>query len=94
MSSTPSAAKEGLEMGCYFSINPRMISSKTGKRLIENLPPEHILPESDGPFIPIGNQPSEPKDVELVYNYLSKVWDNSIEQVAAKINDNLKTITS
>lgn len=88
-----SVAKEGLEMGCYFSINPRMTLSKTGKRLIETLPPERILPESDGPFIIIGDHPSEPNDVEIVYQYLSKVWDNSINQVVTKINDNLKRIT-
>lgn len=40
-----------LEMGCYFSINERMFQSINGKKIIERIPIERIVLESDAPFV-------------------------------------------
>lgn len=42
--------KRALTFGCYFSINPKMLKTKSGIELIQNIPPERILLETDAPF--------------------------------------------
>lgn len=43
--------KRAIEMGCFFSINLKMLESANGKKIIEQIPTERILVESDAPFI-------------------------------------------
>ena len=39
-----------LNRGYYFSINYQMIQSQNGRRIVNNIPNERLLIESDGPF--------------------------------------------
>lgn len=57
------SAKElerALSYGFYFSINYAMTQSENGKKIIDRIPIERILLETDGPFIKVDNQPSTP----------------------------------
>ena len=38
-----------IECGCYFSINPRMLSTKRGRAYVQQIPEEQLLLESDLP---------------------------------------------
>lgn len=42
--------KTALELGCFFSINPKMLQTKSGIKRIQNIPPQRILLETDAPF--------------------------------------------
>lgn len=42
--------KTALELGCFFSINPKMLQTKSGIERIQNIPPQRILLETDAPF--------------------------------------------
>lgn len=77
-----------VKSGFMFSINPAMIRSKSGQRIIQRIPINHILTESDGPFISIGTNPVRPKDVVVVQNYLSTVWGMSVQEVEIHIYNN------
>lgn len=39
-----------IDMGCFFSINPKMLKTKSGISLIQKIPPNKILLETDAPF--------------------------------------------
>lgn len=39
-----------VEMGAYFSINPRMLKTKSGRETIRSIPRDKILLETDAPF--------------------------------------------
>lgn len=41
---------KALAMGCYFSINHAMIKSSHGMKIIDSIPMNRILIESDAPF--------------------------------------------
>ena len=41
---------KAIEIGCYFSINPRMLTSKKGRDVIRTIPSNKILVETDFPF--------------------------------------------
>jgi TatD DNase family protein len=43
--------KRGLSYGCYFSINLSMTNTRKGQEIIKNIPIQHLLTESDAPFI-------------------------------------------
>lgn len=80
--------EEIIENGYYFSINPAMIYSASGKKIIQAIPKHRILTESDGPFVLIKNKPIRPKDIIVVHEYLSNLWNMSIQKVNEQIENN------
>ncbi|HEY8804272.1 MAG TPA: Qat anti-phage system TatD family nuclease QatD [Clostridium sp.] len=42
---------KAIELGCYFSVNKKMLNTLGGKNLIKNIPRNKILLETDAPFI-------------------------------------------
>lgn len=62
-----------LSNGCYFSINLNMIQSQKGKDLINALPSNRILLETDGPFTCIEGQPCLPTASKLIADYIASV---------------------
>lgn len=47
---TMSQLKKAIELGCYFSINPSMLKTKSGLEVINTIPVERMLLETDAPF--------------------------------------------
>ena len=45
-----SERKRAIEAGVFFSINPRMLSSRSGRETIKTVPSERLLLETDAPF--------------------------------------------
>ncbi len=39
-----------LKQGCYFSINEAMCRSKNGRAIIESIPKDRLLTETDAPY--------------------------------------------
>jgi TatD DNase family protein len=60
--------------GCYFSINPAMTRSEKGRRLIERLPRDRVLTETDGPYTRTAGRTAEPADIPAVVDALGRVW--------------------
>lgn len=80
-----------VELGCWFSINPKMCTSKHGRELISRIPMSRILPETDGPFVRIGNKPCVPWD-RTVYDFISATNRVSISYVERLFNENLNIL--
>lgn len=74
--------------GHYFSINPAMVSSAKGRRIIDTLPPDRVLSESDGPFVRVNQRPAIPADVGIAEEYLARVWQVKCHEASAKIRGN------
>lgn len=45
-----SQVERAIELGCYFSINPNMLKTKSGLEIIKRVPVTRILLETDAPF--------------------------------------------
>ncbi|GHU75789.1 hydrolase [Spirochaetia bacterium] len=56
-----------IDKNYFFSINSAMINSEHGKKIINNIPKEQIVTETDYPFI---------KDTDILscHHYLSNLW--------------------
>lgn len=79
-----------LSAGYYLSLNPSMLRSKKGKEIIENVPLERILIETDGPYGSIGKHNIIPNDLPRVYSAFEQFL--GIENLRDIVYQNLKTL--
>lgn len=77
-----------IESGYFFSINPKMIKSKSGIDIISKIPLDRLLTESDGPFIQINQKPINPWDIKEVLSYISATRQLSYVDVERQIKNN------
>jgi TatD DNase family protein len=68
-----SAARQAIEAGFYFSVNPSMLRSTSGARLIAEIPDHLLLTESDGPFVKVVSSPVEPAGMSNFIAELARV---------------------
>jgi TatD DNase family protein len=78
--------------GHFVSVNPAMLFSASGRRVIAHSPRERILVESDGPFTKVHGQVCSPSSVARVYQNLAGLWNISNETAAAYIKANFDSI--
>lgn len=83
-----------LEAGHYCSFNPAMVRSKKGQEIIRRVPRNRALAETDGPFVRIGRRPATPGDVQVVYEYLAKLWQEPTESVIEFLYRNFTSLLS
>lgn len=81
-----------IDAGYFFSINPAMIKSESGRKIISKISKEKILTETDGPFITIGEKPINPGEVDSVIKFLTQLWSIPDSEVRTIIQNNFKTL--
>lgn len=86
--------ESALQAGLWFSINPAMLRSENGQRIIAALPRERIVTETDGPHSRVGRRASEPRDIPDVVKGLARVWSVSPAEARARVFDNMSTIAA
>lgn len=64
--------ENALDLGCFFSINPKMLKTKSGINLIQNIPNNRILLETDAPFS------AKPQNTK----HLNIILQNMIEDIS------------
>ncbi|WP_418027536.1 TatD family hydrolase [Paenibacillus sp. JJ1722] len=87
-----SLLKKIVEAGYYFSINPAMIQSSNGCKIIEKIPRDRLLTETDGPFVKIEGKVITSQDISLVLKYLGLLWNCSYADVELQIKSNFKQV--
>ena len=88
---TTTEAQRAIRLGCWFSINPNMCFTNTGKRIISCIPIDRVLPETDGPFAQIDGTPYMPWDTTVV-EYLAKENNMKLLEMDELLSHNLKTL--
>jgi TatD DNase family protein len=87
-------AERALAAGLYFSVNPSMVRSKAGQRLLQLLPKDRVLTETDGPYCRVGSRESLPTDIPLVIDGLTGIWGISKNETAEAVIENLARLHS
>lgn len=87
-----SLARRAVDLGCYFSVNEQMLSSPTGKKLIQEIPFERILTETDGPFVERNGVSIPPADVSGAVRLLAVLTGKDEPEVRRRILANLKSL--
>lgn len=86
--------RRGVQMGCFFSVNEKMLSSPNGRRVLSAIPDDRLLTETDGPFVERSGQPIGPGDVGPTLHEIAKVRGISARVVQTKIVENLRNLLS
>jgi len=89
---TQSEAKRALELGCYFSINAGMLDKERHAAMVQTIPLDRILTETDGPFTRTGERPSQPVDVAIVVEALGRLRGMQAAEMADVIRGNLRAL--
>jgi TatD DNase family protein len=77
-----------------FSVNPAMMRSPTGLRVLAAVPPERILVESDGPYVKVSGRRVGPEDVSGVVSLLGERWGMTSAEAGLRIAETLETLQS
>ncbi|NPA69958.1 MAG: TatD family hydrolase [Crenarchaeota archaeon] len=76
-------AKKAIDRGYYFSIPPSIMHSKQKQKLVNILPLENMLLESDTPELgPVFGQESRPSHVKIVAEKIAEIKQIDFEEVA------------
>lgn len=89
---TPTELKRAIDLGCWFSVGPSMISTAKGKNLVSLMPRDRILPETDGPFATLDKKTLYPWDVEILFDHVEQIWQCKGDFVYATMKSNLEAI--
>lgn len=80
--------EKAVNRGFYFSVNTAMVGSKKSLSLMDHVPRERVLTETDGPFVSSSRGPVQPKDVAFVVGALAQRWRTSEQEVRKGVYDN------
>jgi TatD DNase family protein len=78
-----------LAAGMYFSVNPAMLSSKSGRRVLAEVPPDRILTETDGPYAKRAGQPASPSDIPWLVEQIATIWAVDPDDARRRIFENM-----
>jgi len=80
---------QAVRYGFYFSVNPAMFTSMAGRKIVQQMPRDRVLLETDGPFVSISGRPARPRDVGIVVSDLAKFWRVDVGTVHEELKQNL-----
>jgi TatD DNase family protein len=80
------------ELGCWFSVNPSMLSSRTGRDAVTAMPADRVLPESDGPFGLLDGTAVMPWDSWTIVPFLAECWHMAPRDAEHRIMRNFKSL--
>lgn len=81
-----------IRFGYYFSVNPAMLFSHAGRRLVAAIPHDRILSETDGPFVTVGGRAARPAQVQDVVAGLATLWNIDPLEASAQLGENFRRI--
>ena len=84
--------RRAIAQGCYFSINHQMLQSKHGRNIVENIPVDRILFESDAPFTERLNEEYTIAFNDEIYKYISELYHQEIDVVKKRIKANFAEV--
>ena len=88
-SGTIEETRRAVAMGCWFSVGPAMLRGAKGRRILDELPIDRVLPETDGPFAMNGSSPYMPWEAITISSTVAATWNMTEEEVRQQFLDNL-----
>lgn len=83
---------EALKRGYYFSINHQMLQSINGRKIVNRIPMDRILIESDAPFTKGLDRNYSIEFMELIYQYICDMRGVSHEELSLTLKNNFLKI--
>ena len=91
-SDSVAVAIRAVNLGCYFSINHRMLAGAARTELIRNLPSDRLLTETDAPFTAVDERKTQPSDVAATVARLATVRGVSLLEMKETLAENARNV--
>ena len=91
-SDSVSVLRNAISSGHYFSVNTAMLQSKSGQAVIDLVPRNRLLTETDGPYVKAVRKPAEPSDVRIVLDGIANRWGVEAESVEEQVTNNFREL--
>lgn len=91
-SGTAQEARRAVALGCWFSVGPAMLRGAKGRALLQELPMERILPETDGPFAKDRSTPFMPWEAISIADTLAPLWGTTTDGIGLQMKRNLSAM--
>ncbi|MEI8120444.1 MAG: Qat anti-phage system TatD family nuclease QatD [bacterium] len=88
-SGTIQETRRAVAMGCWFSVGPAMLRGATGRAILQELPIDKVLPETDGPFAKNRSVPLMPWDAMTIVDTVASTWQMPKVSVCRQLEQNL-----
>lgn len=86
--------KRAIDLDCWFSVGPAMLSTAKGTALVAIMPRDRLLTESDGPFAQLDGRAIQPWDAARILPSLARMWNESSASVENQLLANLRHLVS
>jgi len=91
-SGTIQEARHATELGCWFSVGPAMLRNAKGRAILQELPMDRLLPETDGPFATNQAVPLMPWEAISITDTLAPLWGKSKDEAILQMKRNLSSL--
>jgi TatD DNase family protein len=81
-------ARQAAALGCFFSVNDRMLDHSAGEMLVRGLPADRLLTESDAPFTSADPRRNHPEDPVALSERLAAARSISVEELRSVVAAN------
>jgi len=86
-------AQAGGQAGYYFSIPPSIVRSQQKQKLVERIPLENLLLESDTPMLgPVKGEKNTPENIVVAAEKIAEIKETTVEEVAEKTTRNAEKL--
>ena len=86
--------QEALVRGYYFSVNQQMLKSTNGRKIVDSIPIDRLLIESDAPFSKGLEKHYSVSFMEEVYRYIQDTRDLDEETLSGILKENFRNLLS
>jgi TatD DNase family protein len=91
---TASEARRAVDLGCYFSINAQMAGNPRAIKIVQGIPSDRILTETDGPFTKTEGRPSRPANVAESLDAIAKARNQPLAELHDCVARNFTVVMS
>ena len=77
-------------MAIFFSVNISMLKSSNGRKILERIPRERVLTESDFPHVRIDGAAVTPLEIGKLIISLAEIWKMQVEEAIILLDQNFR----
>ena len=85
-------ARLGVKHGFYFPISPIVVRSRKHQRLVEAIPIDNLLTETDAPYLGPTKDRNDPRNIPMTVEKIAEIKKMSVEEVRKHILKNTEKI--
>jgi TatD DNase family protein len=89
-SGSAKAVSRAVDARCFFSVNPGMTRSASGRNIIAAIPDDRVLTETDGPFLRHAGRAVHPFEVANFLPAIAKLRDQTPQELGTIVLKNFR----